>query len=124
MDPYKRLLLESHVDIKYAQLLLDVSAEVIKEQCPGCVIDHPSQRQHYCVIYDNEELFKMNFGDMLKKMDKKLITKHLLEEVAVVHNVCYECMQTFLEETLPTRNGDNYKWTRKIIKIMLKLQLL
>ena len=124
MDPYKRLLFESYVDIKFAQLLLDVSAKVIKEHCPGCVIDHPSQRQHYCVMLDNDELFEMYFCDMLKKMDKNLVTKHLLEEVAVVHNICYECMKTFLDETLSSRNADNLKWTRKIIKLMLKLQLL
>ena len=124
MDPYRRLLFESYVDITYAHLLLNVSANVIKEQCPGCVIDHPSQTQHYCVMLDGDELFEMYFDNMLHAIDKTQVAKHLLEKVAVVHGVCVECMQTFLDETLPSKNSDNLKWKLKIIKIMLKLQLL
>lgn len=41
--------------------------------CYGCVVDHPSQIQHQCVILSDEEKVQLCFNDMLQKVDENEI---------------------------------------------------
>ncbi len=49
--------------------------------CYGCEISHPSQRQHSCVCADDDEVFLTNFDaafDLLNKEKLLLVVKDLL----------------------------------------------
>lgn len=39
-------------DFVYPKALLEVRNDVIKKNCYGCLIDHPSQTQHDCIMSD------------------------------------------------------------------------
>ena len=69
----KVLLMESYFDFLYAKALSEVLQTVVKEQCHGCEIDHPSQVQHSCVMYEEDDHVIMYFHDMLKKIDEQSI---------------------------------------------------
>lgn len=43
-------LLDSYLKLFYANALLAVSKDVIKDQNPGCRIKHPFKKHHECVI--------------------------------------------------------------------------
>lgn len=41
---------------------------VQKENCEGCLINHPSQRQHECLITPGEYFYRRNFENLMKKL--------------------------------------------------------
>ena len=45
------------------------------EQCHGCAINHPSQRQHSCLMIDNEEAWFRYFDQVVDKVDLSRIRR-------------------------------------------------
>ena len=41
----------------YAEEIACTISVLVVENCNGCIIDHPSQRQHPCLMMENEERF-------------------------------------------------------------------
>ncbi len=64
-------LLESYFEHIYAKALIEVFPENIKENCYGCVVDHPSQVQHYCLMMSEDEQIELCFEDMFEKGQRK-----------------------------------------------------
>lgn len=71
------MLMNSYLDFLYAKALhvLEVKYTVIKNNCYGCMIDHPSQNQHDCIVSDliQEHSIALYFDDMLLVVDEKKI---------------------------------------------------
>ena len=52
----------SHRQSLIQEKLLKCFAEVlVVENCNGCIIDHPSQRQHPCLMMENDEKLLLYF---------------------------------------------------------------
>lgn len=71
------MLMNSYFDFIYAKVLLGVKYTVIQKDCYGCLIDHPSQTQHDCImsdfIRDDEEAIDIYFENMLNEVDEQKI---------------------------------------------------
>lgn len=52
------MLMNSYFDFVYAKALPGVKHKVIQMNCYGCLVDHPSEHQHDCIMSDliNERL--------------------------------------------------------------------
>ena len=40
------------------------------QNCYGCEVDHPSQLQHHCLMYDSEEHTYMYFDELMTVVDE------------------------------------------------------
>lgn len=55
-------------DSLYAQTILETLYDVVKENCYGCEVDHPSQVQHTCIMMTRCEHFYMYFDLTFNKI--------------------------------------------------------
>jgi len=53
--------------------------EVLKLECYGCQVEHPSQRQHQCLMRDIEENVEQLFFTMLQQLDWESLNKQCCE---------------------------------------------
>lgn len=69
--------LKQTLDFLYARTVLELLNEVVKDNCYGCEIDHPSQTQHTCLMWTTtehldtyfEQTFnKIKYGDVIIKL--------------------------------------------------------
>lgn len=63
---------------------------MVEKNCNGCLIHHPSQRQHDCLMMENEEQMLLYFDDALENVSE--------------HDVL-RCFMKSLEEIEPSVNG-------------------
>ena len=85
------MLMNSYFDFMYAKALLSVKDTTIKRSCHGCEIDHPSQRQHDCIMrMDNEDAeeyyIDFYFDDILKAVDESVILQ-AWEDIVRISNI-------------------------------------
>ena len=45
----------------YAEDIASVLNQLVVENCNGCIIDHPSQRQHPCLMMESDERLSLYF---------------------------------------------------------------
>ena len=73
--------LKHTLDYLYARTILELLNDVVKENCYGCEVDHPSQVEHTCLmwtqvehldVYFNLTFEKIIYGDIVKKFRKKV----------------------------------------------------
>ena len=68
--------LVGHVfQLTYAAMLDALIHEEKLKRCNGCEIDHPSQRQHSCVMMDSEDAWMYYRDDVVEKMDLNVVLK-------------------------------------------------
>ena len=82
MEQSYRQSIDSQWHMVYAEAVLNKLYEVSKTQCYGCEIDHPSQKQHSCLMmyddgtmmfyYFDEALDRVNELDILQKFENSL----------------------------------------------------
>ena len=53
--------------------------DVLKSECYGCQVEHPSQRQHQCLMRDIEENVEQLFHIMMRQLDWKELNKRCCE---------------------------------------------
>ena len=61
--------------LTYAAMVDALVYEEKMSNCHGCVIQHPSQRQHSCLMIDGEDVWMYYHDDIIKKIDFSLILK-------------------------------------------------
>ena len=54
----------------YAEEIASVINQLVLENCNGCIIDHPSQRQHPCLMMESDERLSLYFDDALSKVSE------------------------------------------------------
>ena len=60
----------------YSQCLTEEIATLAMTQCYGCKVDHPSQRQHSCLMFDDEANLYFYFRDAIKSLnDEQVLEK-------------------------------------------------
>ena len=62
----ERQLIQAYVDV-----VADIIMDLVKENCNGCYIDHPSQRQHDCMMMDDDILVYRYLTRALQKVDEE-----------------------------------------------------
>ena len=61
--------------LTYAAMLESLIQEAKVNRCRGCAIDHPSQRQHPCLVMDSEDGWMYYHDDVVEKIDLNVILK-------------------------------------------------
>lgn len=88
-------LLESYFHHVYSQYLLKVYSSSLKEMCYGCVVDHPSQIQHLCEMWSEEEKVQFCFDDMIEKVDENVILRKWEEAVSNLECISPEILAAY-----------------------------
>ena len=65
--------MDSYFDFMYAEALHHYFPTIVRQNCYGCKGNHPSQLQHSCIIYDDEEHIYMYFDELLSAIDEDSI---------------------------------------------------
>ncbi|KAJ7382805.1 hypothetical protein OS493_032766 [Desmophyllum pertusum] len=61
--------------LTYAALFDALIHEEKRNQCNGCAIHHPSQREHSCVMMDSEDAWMYYRDDVVEKIDLNIVLK-------------------------------------------------
>ena len=88
-------LLESNFHQVYARALLNVFASSLMKMCYGCVVDHPSQIHHECLILSEEETVQLCFDDMLKNVDEDAILQIWNQNVNNLQDISPEVLSDY-----------------------------
>lgn len=106
-----------------ARTVLDLLPVVVKENCYGCEVDHPSQTHHTCIMWTEHEHLdayfettfeKMNYFDVVINFQKHVLLMDILtdlktnsdqmEEWCRIHKPSAKKVQFIAEELLSLKN--------------------
>ena len=65
----------------YAEEIVSVINQLVVENCNGCIIDHPSQRQHPCLMMESDERLSMYFDDALSKISEARVMENFMNSL-------------------------------------------
>ena len=88
-------LLESNFHQVYARALLNVFASSLMKMCYGCVVDHPSQIHHECLMLSEEEKVQLCFDDMLQNVDEDAILEIWNQNVNDLQGISPEVLSAY-----------------------------
>jgi hypothetical protein len=64
---------------------------LLKEKCPGCEVDHPSQRRHDCIMLSDEEGWLLHGLEAVERViERGIVRKQFLEAIRVMKLEYYE----------------------------------
>lgn len=118
MDKFQKLILESYWNIMYARELLDVSPNVIREQCYGCIVDHPSQTNHVCIMLETEELLNTYFESLLERVDERALLDEWKRTVPTTDDTA-QIVEEYGRKL--SRRPKTERWRSRMLRIMNRL---
>ena len=65
----------------YAEEIASVINQLVVENCKGCIIDHPSRRQHPCLMMENDERLSLYFDDALSKVSEASVMENFMNSL-------------------------------------------
>jgi hypothetical protein len=85
------MMMRSYFDFLYAKALCEVKTMTVRKNCYGCQTNHPSQREHDCLMICDDEEYQLEFyfEDMLKEVDENAIIRSW-EEMMAISNITPE----------------------------------
>ena len=78
---YRQKIIEEKLIKCYAEEIVSVIAKLVVENCSGCIIDHPSQRQHPCLMMESDEKLSMYFDDALSKISEARVMENFMNNL-------------------------------------------
>ena len=66
----------------YAEEIASVINQLLVENCNGCIIDHPSQRQHPCLMMESDERLSLYFDDALSKVSEASVMENFMNSLS------------------------------------------
>ena len=102
----RQKLIEQKLIKCYAEEISSVISNLAVENCNGCITDHPSQRQHPCLMMESDERLFLYFDEALPRISEAKVTERFMES---------------LSETKPAVNGlELLKYTCKDWRILFR----
>ena len=65
----------------YAEEIATMIRGKVKKNCNGCLIDHPSQRQHDCLIMEHGECKMLYFNHAVENVFKEIVIKDYMKSI-------------------------------------------
>ena len=65
----------------YAEEIACAISVLVVENCNGCIIDHPSQRQHPCLMMENEERLLMYFDIACSRVSEASVMEKFMNSL-------------------------------------------
>ena len=78
---HRQKLIEERLIKCYAGEIASVINQLVVENCNGCIIDHPSQRQHPCLMMESDERLSMYFDDALSKISEARVMENFMNSL-------------------------------------------
>ena len=72
------------LDFLYARTVLELLNDVVKENCYGCEVNHPSQVHHTCLMWTEAEHLETYFDLTFNKINQEDMVKKLRKEVEIM----------------------------------------
>ena len=66
----------------YAEEIASVINQLVVENCNGCIIDHPSQRLHTCLMMESDERLSLYFDDALSKVSEASVMEKFMNSLS------------------------------------------
>ena len=66
----------------YAEEIACAISVLVVESCNGCIIDHPSQRQHPCLMMENEERLLMYLDIVCSRVSEASVMEKFMNSLA------------------------------------------
>ena len=122
----KVMLMDSYFDFIFAKAMFECLPTIIRDNYYGCEIDHPSQLQHHCVMYDQEESIYMYFEELLTVVNQDEI---LLSWTDIVDSldispelVALHKLKIYDKDCLETMKTE--QWKTKIRKMIISISYI
>ena len=78
---HRQKIIEEKLIKCYAEEIASVINQLVVENCNGCIIDHPSQRQHPCLMMESDERLSMYFDDALSKISEARVMENFMNSL-------------------------------------------
>ena len=65
----------------YAEEIACAISVLVVENCNGCIIDHPSQRQHPCLMMENEERLLIYFDIACSRVSEASVMEKFMNSL-------------------------------------------
>ena len=65
----------------YAEEIACAISVLVVENCNGCIIDHPSQRQHPCLMMENDEKLLLYFDIALVRVPEASVMEKFMNSL-------------------------------------------
>ena len=65
----------------YAEEIASGINQLVADNCNGCIIDHPSQRQHSCLMMESDERLSLYFDDALSKVSEASVMENFMNSL-------------------------------------------
>ena len=75
---HRQKIIEERLIKCYAEEIASVINQLVVENCNGCIIDHPSQREHPCLMMESDERLSMYFDDALLKISEARVMESFM----------------------------------------------
>lgn len=72
------------LEFLYARTILELLPEIVKENCYGCEVNHPSQTSHPCLMWTEYEHLECYFNVCKAKICEKDIIRKFTEQVEIM----------------------------------------
>ena len=79
---HRQKIIEERLIKCYAEQIASVINQLVVENCNGCIIDHPSQRQHSCLMMESDERLSMYFDDALLKVSEAKVMENFMNSLS------------------------------------------
>ena len=99
--------LKHTLDFIYARSIVDLQDHVIKENCYGCQVHHPSQVQHSCLMMSEAEHLDLYFDKAFDKIQfddvVTILQKHIeIMDISIDHkNSVLSQLENWCNENKP-----------------------
>ena len=78
---HRQKIIEERLIKCYAEEIASVINQLVVENCNGCIIDHPSQRQHPCLMMESDERLSMYLDDALSKISESRVMENFMNSL-------------------------------------------
>ena len=69
----------------YAEEIACAISVLVVENCNGCIIDHPSQRQHPCLMMENDEKLLLYFDIALSRVPEASVMEKFMNSLGDIY---------------------------------------
>ena len=78
---HRQKIIEERLIKCYAEEIASVINQLVVDNCNGCIIDHPSQRQHPCLMMESDERLSMYFDDASSKISEARVMENFMNSL-------------------------------------------
>ena len=107
---------------EFAIASIVASSRFFKKSCYGCEVNHPSQRQHSCLMEDTTELYGIYIDDILKEVNHQAVRQNVERDIQMYLQVWRRDYIAEFFDGLPKPGDDEWNvWTSEIAACMESL---